>query len=183
MSNETLEDDLIVPDELTSLKSRADLLGINYHPSIGVEKLREKIAAAMSDPADKPETKEDETEGQKRQRQMREASKLVRIRLTCMNPFKKDWDGEFFTVGNSVVGSYTKYVPFNSEDGWHVPQIIYNHLIERQSQIFVTRKTDRGVTVREGKLIKEFAVEVLPQLTQAELDELARRQAMAGGLE
>ena len=183
MSNETLEDDLIVPDELTSLKSRADLLGINYHPSIGVEKLREKIAAAMSDPAGKPETKEDETDGQKRQRQMQEASKLVRIRLTCMNPFKKDWDGEFFTVGNSVVGSYTKYVPFNSEDGWHVPQIIYNHLIERQSQIFVTRKTDRGVTVREGKLIKEFAVEVLPQLTQAELDELARRQAMAGGLE
>ena len=116
MSNETLEDDLIVPDELTSLKSRADLLGINYHPSIGVEKLREKIAAAMSDPADKPETKENETEGQKRQRQMQEASKLVRIRLTCMNPFKKDWDGEFFTVGNSVVGSYTKYVPFNSKD-------------------------------------------------------------------
>ena len=183
MSNETLEDDLIVPDELTSLKSRADLLGINYHPSIGVEKLREKIAAVMAGPVDKPETKEDETEGQKRQRQMQEASKLVRIRLTCMNPFKKDWDGEFFTVGNSVVGSYTKYVPFNSEDGWHVQQIMYNHIIERQSQIFVTRKTDRGVTVREGKLIKEFAVEVLPQLTQAELDELARRQAMAGGLE
>ena len=180
---DTNEDLIETPDELTTLKARADLLGIKYHPSIGVEKLREKIAAVMAGPVDKPETKEDETEGQKRQRQMQEASKLVRIRLTCMNPFKKDWDGEFFTVGNSVVGSYTKYVPFNSEDGWHVPQIIYNHLIERQSQIFVTRKTDRGVTVREGKLIKEFAVEVLPQLTQAELDELARRQAMAGGLE
>ena len=185
MSNETLEDDLIVPDALTSLKSRADLLGVSYHPSIGVEKLREKIAAAMSGSETKnaDEKSDDETEDQKRQRQVQEASKLVRIRLTCMNPFKKDWEGEFFTVGNSVVGSFTKYVPFNSEDGWHVPQIMYNHILERQSQIFVTRKTERGVTVREGKLIKEFAVEVLPQLTREELDELARRQAMAGGLE
>lgn len=180
---ETLED-LVVPDELTSLKSRADLMGISYHPSIGVEKLREKIAAAMAGSGVKEDAEtNEETEGQKRNRLVQEASKLVRIRLTCMNPNKKDWDGEFFTVGNSVVGSYTKYVPFNAEEGWHVPQIIYNHLIERQCQIFVGRKTDKGATIREGKLIKEFAIEVLPQLTEEELKELARRQAMAGGLE
>lgn len=175
--------DLIVPDELTSLKSRADLMGITYHPSIGVDKLREKIAAAMAGTEDKAETTEDETEGQRRNRQIKEASKLVRIRVTCMNPNKKDWDGEFFTVGNAVVGGFTKYVPFNAEEGWHVPQIIYNHLVERQCQIFVNRKTSKGGTIREGKLIKEFAIEVLPQLSEEELKELARRQAMAGSLE
>ena len=30
-------------DELTLLKERADLMGIKYHPSIGVDKLREKV--------------------------------------------------------------------------------------------------------------------------------------------
>ena len=37
-----------LPDELTTLKGRADLLGIAYHPSIGVEKLREKVKAALA---------------------------------------------------------------------------------------------------------------------------------------
>jgi hypothetical protein len=32
-------------------------------------------------------------------------------------------------------------------------------------------------------MIKEFAIEVLPQLTQEELDELARRQAMAKSID
>jgi hypothetical protein len=39
--------DLPIPDELTSLKARADLMGITYHPSIGVDKLREKVQAAL----------------------------------------------------------------------------------------------------------------------------------------
>lgn len=50
-------------------------------------------------------------------------------------------------------------------------------------QIFVTDKSKNGVTVRKGKLIKEFAIEYLEPLTQQELDELARRQAMAGSID
>ena len=38
--SEIQSDDLPVPDELTSLKQRADMLGITYHPSIGLDKLR-----------------------------------------------------------------------------------------------------------------------------------------------
>ena len=179
---EIVEEKLEVPDELTSLKARADLMGVTYHPSIGVDKLREKIAAALGNTETKEEVEAEESESQKRQRLVLEASKLVRIRVTCMNPFKKEWDGEFFTVGNSVVGSYTKYVPFNADDGWHVPQIILNHMQERMCQIFVTRKNEKGARITEGKLIKEFAIEILPPLTQEELDELARRQAMAGSI-
>jgi len=53
---------------------------------------------------------------------------------------------------------------------------------ERQCQIFVTGKPDiHGQKPREGKLIKEFAIEILPNLTAAELKALAQRQAMAGG--
>lgn len=41
--------DLPVPDELTTLKARADQVGLSYHPSIGVESLRTKLAAHLSD--------------------------------------------------------------------------------------------------------------------------------------
>lgn len=46
MSEDT---DLQSQSELEALKARADLLGVTYHPSIGAEKLREKINAAMAD--------------------------------------------------------------------------------------------------------------------------------------
>jgi hypothetical protein len=44
-------------------------------------------------------------------------------------------------------------------------------------------KDSRGNNVRKGKLIKEFAIEVLPQLTEAELKEMARRQAMSRAID
>ncbi len=53
-------DDLPIPDEIVSLKKRADLMGISYHPSIGVEKLREKIAAVLNPSVAKEEEKEKE---------------------------------------------------------------------------------------------------------------------------
>ena len=124
-----------------------------------------------------------ETENQRRLRRKREASELVRIRLTCMNPNKREWEGEIFSAGNSLVGTFTKYVPFNVDDGWHVPQIILEMIRARQCQIFYTEKSRNGVNVRKGKLIKEFNVEVLPPLTPAELHDLAQRQAMAKSID
>lgn len=179
-------------DQLTVLKARAQRLGIKFHPSIGLEALRAKInetlgqTAAESDaPAVPVEAAPavEETRNQARLRLRKEAGKLVRIRLTCMNPNKKDWRGEVFTVSNSVVGTYRKFVPYNNEEGWHVPQFILNMIKERKFQTFYTVKGVRGVAVRKGKLVPEFAVEIMPPLTEVELAELARRQAMAGGLE
>lgn len=182
-----MQDDTLVQDELTTLKARADQLGLSYHPSIGLSKLRDKvndyIAGIPSEPDApvKATAPHQETEQEIRARLREEQLSLVRIRLTCMNPSKSEWEGEIFTVGNSLVGSITKYVPFNAEDGWHVPRILLDTLQERQCQIFTSVKAKNGVTVRQGKLIKEFAIEVLPQLTAAELKDLAQRQAMAAG--
>lgn len=184
-------------DELTSLKARADLMGLQYHPSIGLEKLREKINAAIeqtSDSATGDKAVEGaqvaadviaatpvaaETQLQYHARKKREANELVRVRVTCMNPAKSEWDGEIFTAGNSLIGSVTKYVPFNNEEGWHIPRILYNMMRDRMCQIFITAKDSRGNTTRQGKLIKEFGIEVLPDLSADELNELAQRQAMA----
>ena len=49
--------------------------------------------------------------------------------------------------------------------------------------MFYTATDARGNKVRKGKLIKEFAIEVLPPLTKEELEELARRQAMAKAID
>ena len=98
-----------------------------------------------------------------------------------MNPAKKEWEGEIITVANNAVGTVKRYVPFNTEDGWHVEHILLEQLRERQCQIFVTEKDSRGNKVRKGKLIREFAIEVLDPLTEEELAELAQRQAMAKG--
>lgn len=171
-------------DELTTLKARADQLGIQYHPSIGVDKLKEKVNAKLTGdesqgPAAPEAEEEKETENQMRLRKRKEAEELVRIQVTCMNPNKREWEGEMFTVGNAVIGTHKKYVPFDVE--WHVPRVIYNVMKERQCQVFVTKRDDRGRQVREGKLIREFNIAVLTPLTEKELKELAQRQAMASG--
>lgn len=188
MSATDNDDVLSTADELTALKERADLLGVKYHPSISLEKLREKVNASIEGTEPEapkkaakaaPVEEHVETDAERRARKKKEANELIRIRVTCMNPAKSEWEGEIFTAGNSLVGSFTKYVPFNAEDGWHVPRIIYNQIIQRQCQIFVTVRDSRGNSTRKGKLIKEFAVEVMPNLTAEELHDLAQRQAMA----
>lgn len=181
-------------DELTELKKRADLLGIEYHPKISVDKLRARIKAQLSDEAyvDVPDDDEviaatsakrelkfkPETQAEIAERLRKEAQRLVRVRITCMNPNKKDWDGEIFTVSNSVVGTLRKYVPFNAEDGWHIPSMMLDFLRDKQFvQHYVEKKN--GQEINRHKLVKEFAIEVLEPLTEEELKELAQRQAMA----
>lgn len=176
----------VQPNELTSLKARADMMGISYHPSIGLEKLREKVNNHLADV--KEEVKQDtveakETQAQRAERKRKEAGELVRIRVTCMNPAKKEWEGEIITAGNSTVGTFRKYIPFNSDEGWHVPRIIYNQLVSRQCQVFTTVNDNRGNKVRRGKLIREFAIEVMSPLTAEELQELAQRQAMSNAID
>lgn len=185
---EDLDTAVLVQDELQILRDRANLLGVRFHPSISLDKLREKVVAAASGEATPPDEAKapepvEETVGQKRNRMKRDALALVRVRITCMNPAKSEWEGEIVTAGNSLIGSVKKFVPFNADDGWHIPNILLQQLRERQCQIFHTVTDARGNKVRKGKLIKEFAIEVLPHLTPEELAELARRQAMAKAID
>jgi len=163
-------------DELTILKQKAKLLGINYHPSIGLDKLKEKVNSVMT--TDTVEIAKDESANQIRTRLRNEATKLVRIRLTCMNPDKGAYNGEVFTVGNNVIGTIRRFVPFNATEGWHVEQIIYNMIDQRQYVHHYTIKDDKGQELNRHKLSKEFSIETLPPLTSEELHDLAIKQAM-----
>jgi hypothetical protein len=167
----------VTKTEIELLKDEADELGLDYHPSIGVDKLKKKIEEFKAEDVDEPVVKSQPKQsiGEIKKK----ASEQVRIRVTCMNPAKKEWESELFCTGNAKIGTFKKVVPFETE--WHVPRIIFNMIKNRKYQTFVTEKTKNGVSVKRGKMLNEFAVEELPPLTEAELKDLAQRQAMAAG--
>lgn len=172
-------------NELEELKNMADEMGVKYHPSISAEKLKEKLDAVLgSAPEANQEEPEVVAEKPLTQKEIEDASRraageLIRVRVTNMDPNNRDWEGEIFTAGNSVVGTYKKYVPFDTE--FHVPRIILNMIKERMCQVFESVRDSRGNLSRKGKLIKAFAIQELDPLTPAELKNLAQRQAMANG--
>lgn len=181
-------------EEIESLHKKLDLMGIKYHHKAGAEKLRALVASTIEEavvpvkqevPDYMPEDSIGlvETKGAKAVRLRREASALVRVIVSCMNPEKREWEGETFSVGNSVVGQYKKYVPFNNEAGYHVPQIILNHLLEKECQIWVNKKNAQGEKVKVGRLIKELNVQVLSPLTLEELRSLGQEQSRSHRLD
>lgn len=117
-----------------------------------------------------------------RQKLRAEQLKLVRVRITNMDPKKKDLPGEILTVANEYLGTVRKFVPFGeaTEDGYHVPYCLYKMLTKRRFLNVRTRKGKNGTPVVEQSWAKEFAIEVLPDLTRAELANLATAQAAAG---
>lgn len=187
------------PSELEVLKSRAKMMGISFSGNIGLETLRAKVnakAAGEPDPtvdADEPNAlatdsgdaaPKNETRQQIRERLQRDCLKLVRIRIQNLDPKKKDLPGEILTIANEFIGTVKKYIPYGeaSDNGYHVPQIIFDELQSRRFlNIRVTKKNGREHV--EQNWAKEFAIEVLPQLTQQELATLAASQAAAGGMD
>jgi len=171
-------------DEFTALKERANLMGLKFHPNISLEKLRNKVQAAIAGDDDedeeyvKPVAKKVSAED-KRKESQKNSFELVRVRVTCMDQSKSNQNGVIITAGNSATGTVRKYVPFDTE--WHIPRIIYNVMKETKQQIFSSRKDSKGNVTTEGKLVNAYSIEVFPQLTEAELKDLAQRQAMAKG--
>lgn len=199
------EDDEPMPDELTVLKERAKSMGLTFSPNIGLAALRGKVNEhlASGDPAPAGSSADDgndesdandkdpapakiETFAEMRTRVRKEQLRLVRLRIMNMNPEKKDYPGEIFTVANEVVGIVKKFIPYGAatDDGYHVPWIIYKQLRARKFQQHTTRKDPRvpGGVVHDYRMVPEFNLEVLPDLTQEELDRLAAAQAAAMGI-
>lgn len=184
-------------DELTLLKQRATQMGVAFSPNIGIETLRQRINDKMEgkdedvkEPAStnqgniveevEPDTL---TSAQYRQKKKREAEKLIRVRITNMNPQKTDLPGEVFTVANGVVGTIRKYVPFGGEAaevGYHVPQIILNMLKRRKFYSVTTKRDDKGRPYQVKQERNEFAIEILEPLTKEELEKLALDQRASG---
>lgn len=209
---ETQDEEVLGPTELESLIERAELLGLKYDKRWGVEKMRELVNTAVNAEANQlpdlkaaaetavttntevsmeqlqaavaaaPAVPKTETLSEKRYRLRQEANKLVRVHIMNMNPARKEWESDTYTVGNAYIGTITRTIPFNVD--WHVEQALLNVLQERECNVFTQKKNpNTGHTETKMRRIKELHIAILPDLTETELKELARRQAMAAGNE
>lgn len=181
-------------NEIEVLKNRARLMGITFSNNIGLEALKKKVAdkmAADSDDDDNVVQASGEQTpnplGEIKPRSLRQAlledeMRLIRLRITNLDPKKKDLPGEILTVANEYIGTVRKYVPFGeaTEDGYHVPNCLYEQLKTRKFLHIRVVKQPNGQERVEHKMVPEFALEVLPPLTKDELRELATAQTAAG---
>jgi len=112
------------------------------------------------------------------------ALKLQRVIVRSNDPLKRESAGEIFTVGNKTINdgkAVKKYIPFNNEDGWHIPNILLDHLKAAECQIFA-KVTRNGQEFMEPKNIKAFNVEILPPLTEKERQSLEVKQKSTGSV-
>ncbi|AGV99343.1 hypothetical protein PhAPEC5_59 [Escherichia phage vB_EcoP_PhAPEC5] len=192
--NEDTVNDIAMPSELDVLKQRATLMNIKFSNNISVEKLREKIEAAQA--SDEPEATEAAVNplGEKQEAGVKkmtlgqkiraEQTRLIRVRIQNLDPKKKDLPGEIITVANEYMGTVRKFVPFGevTDNGYHIPYCIYEFLKERKFINITTRKGKNGLPDIRATEAREFSIEVLPPLTEAELAQLAQAQIAAGSL-
>ena len=121
-----------------------------------------------------------------RQRIYNEQMKLVRLQITNLDPKKSDLQGELLAVGNKFIGTVKLFVPYGeiTDDGWHIPYIIYKELERRKFLSIRTTKDRRTGQIKVTKSwAKEFALTILPPLTEEELKRLATAQAAAGSID
>lgn len=174
--NDDVNQDLKV-DERESLKQRATIMGIQFQPNVPTEKLREMINQQLQgDASQVGRAPANEDKKARRGRKRQEALALVRCRITCNDPAKKDWPGEYITVSNALVGTVKKYIPYNTDAPYHITRFMLNVLREKKVQIFQTKPGKMGIPVRTSKNINAYSIEILPALTEQELAELGRDQ-------
>lgn len=184
--------------ELSLLVQRAKMMGIKTD-GLGVDELKAVIKAKLESDTPKPDAQDNDYEDPKpvvtaktgkeshaeiRHRLKMENMRLIRIRITSLDPKDKDLPGQIFTVANEFIGNVSKYVPFGeaTDEGYHVPYCIYKLLVAQKfMQIKTTKKNGRDhITKRQ---VRRFAIEELPQLTPAELKRLATAQIAAGSID
>ena len=111
------------------------------------------------------------------------AMKLTRVVVVPNDSTMANYPGLIFTVGASGINNgqmIKKFVPFNNEEGWHVPQIILDQIENAQMQKFKTVTRANGEKVLEPYNAKKFNVQILPPLNKEELETLAAANKAAG---
>ena len=188
-------------DELTFLKERAKVMGIPFSNNISLETLRKRVADKMEGKDEAPEVNAltgdpeiaqalatkplDPKANAVALRKLMHAKQMrqVRVRVTNMDPKKKDLPGEIWTVANEYLGTVRKFVPYGeqTDDGFHIPYCLYR-LLDSKRFLHIRDVKDRttGIVRQDKVWAKEFSLDVLPTLTQGELDRLAAAQAAAG---
>lgn len=153
--------------EIQKLRTEATKLGIAYSPNIGVTLLQDRIDLhkAQSAPVEL-------NEHQRRERKVKQATKLRRVIVTCMDMSKLEGErqGEYVMASNSVIPTIKKFVPYGHPT--HLEQILVNVLEERKFQ------QRHGTGMLQSREVKEFSIQYLPDLTPKEAEDLKKQQAL-----
>lgn len=183
-------------EKLSDDELRAELKNrnIELHHKTGRDKLKEALASSIAGTYS-PESKDTPNEPVNKVKQLtreehekkltkeQRALKLVRIVVTPNDNLMSTYPGLIFTVGSSAINKgrmIKKYVPFNNENGWHVPQIICDQIMNAEMQKFKTVKMPNGEKQLQPYIAKKFNVQILPPLTKDELTALATAQTARG---
>lgn len=192
-------------DELSLLKERAKILGVQFSGNIKLETLKARVEAKLSGEPEVEEEDEEnvvedevseiaskrkvapvrkltkaEQEQALRDKLVRESMRLVRVRIYNLNPAKRDLPGEIIAVGNRYIGTVKKFIPFGeaTENGYHIPQVLLDDLKSRKFNQIRTKSVNGQVQV-ESRMVPEYQIEVMPMLSKEQLEELALKQAAA----
>ena len=178
--------------EAEEIRLELKALGVKVHHKTGINNLRETLRKAVSCELE-PVTLEEELppdvrelspeEHLKRLTKEQRALRMQRIVVSPNDPLMSSYNGLIFTVGSSSVNNgkmIKKYVPFNNDDGWHVPQIIIDQIENAEMQKFKQVTLPNGDKGLQPYITKKFNVQILPPLTKPELEILAASQVAKG---
>lgn len=175
---------------ISSLKKKADLLGVPYKSNTSVASLQKAISDKLEAPIGGEDSGEvpvsaasgSVTKKPDVQALTDAAMKLVRVIITPMEANKaSSLENELFCAGNSVIGTVKRVITFS--EPWHVEQILLNTIKEKQYQQYITKKNARGITTTQARLVKAYSIEYLDPLTEEEIAELGDRQLRTRSLE
>lgn len=162
-------------NQLDKLKEQANQLGIEYPNNTTIKSLKKRITDHLNQETIE-ETKEQYTN------LYQENMKLVKVIITPVDSAKRDYQGEYFSVGNDVLGTVTRFVPFNEE--WMIEEILAKHIESKQYQHITTKRSrDNRNETLDSRLVPAYNVQRLPLPTKEELAELKRIQEARQGVE
>ena len=116
------------------------------------------------------------------------ALRLIRCKITNMDPNDSEVPSMILTVYNKYTGKVSKLIPFGDENehGYHIPKILFDELNTRTYNMRKEIKTPGstfGIKQYKTVKMKKFHLEILPNLTPEELKSLADRQNAAGAID
>ena len=172
---------------LEDLKVKCKKEGIKFHPSISYVNLQERyksylesVSEGLTTPKPKVTLKANVASTAERRREL---LKLIRVKVSPLNPHVHELKGQVFSVSNGLVGRVSKYIPFNSPYAWHIPQVLYNELNSKKHTVVRKFTTPTGKEIPKTELVKSYAIEVLPALTAAERNKIAEKIRVTEGQE
>lgn len=119
------------------------------------------------------------TPDQIRDKYRKENTKLIRCKIIPLDPADSGKTGELVSVGNTVLGDISKIVMFNSIT--HIPNIMYK--VMKESTFYKRVPSTNPKLPPKMIEVPKYSIEVLPTLTQQELDDLREQQRKNGSFE